>query len=98
MLDRQIGLTRPQPDNAASKPTECEARVERERTVDQPDHGVDILSEATQYESRVGKDARVVLRHLKRLSRQIAGLAPICLRRFGPVVAGEVKVADRSPR
>jgi len=44
MLDREIGLTGQHPDNAAQIPAAGIARVERERTVDQPDHGTDILA------------------------------------------------------
>ena len=97
MLDREIVLTGKDPEKAAHKPAAGEARVERQRTVDQPDHGTDILAELRQHLGGVGEDARVVLRHLERLPSKIAGLAAICLRRFGPAVNDEPHVADRRP-
>jgi len=45
MLDREIGLAGPEPEKAAYIPAAGEARVERQRSVDQPDHGADILAE-----------------------------------------------------
>ena len=45
MLNREIVLTGPNPEKAAQIPAAREARVERERAVDQPDHGADILAE-----------------------------------------------------
>src|SRR5438132_7082905 len=36
-----------------------------QRPVDQPDHGVDILAELTQYMGGVDENARVVLSHLE---------------------------------
>ena len=86
MLDREIGLTGPDPENAAHKPAAGEARVERQRTVDQPDHGADVLAEISQHEGGVGEDARVVLPRLERLPSKIAGLAASCLRLLGPAV------------
>ena len=97
MLDREIVLTGPDPENAAQIPAAGEARVERQRTVDQPDHGADILAEIRQHEGGVGEDARVVLRHLERLPSKIDGLAAVCLRLFGPAVTDEPQVADRRP-
>jgi len=89
MLDRGIGLTGPEPENAAHKPAAGEARVERQRTVDQPYRGADVLAEYSQYKGGVGKDARVVLRRLERLPRKITGLAAGCLGLFGPSVIDE---------
>jgi hypothetical protein len=97
MLDREVGLTGPDPENAAPIPAASEARVERQRTVDQPDHGADILAEIRQRLRGIGEGARVVLRHLERLSRKIGGLATVSLRRFGPAVIDQPHVADRRP-
>ena len=75
MLDREIGLTGPEPEKAGQISAAGEARVERERPVDQPDHGADILAQSSQHEGGVGKDARVVLPQLERLPSEAAGLA-----------------------
>jgi hypothetical protein len=71
MFDREIGFTGKGPENAAQKPAAGEARVERQRSVDQPDHGTYVLAEMSQNKGRVGEDARVVLRHLERLPSEI---------------------------
>ena len=44
MLDREIALTGLDPKNSADIPAAGVAGVQRERAVDQPDHGVDILA------------------------------------------------------
>src|SRR6266404_1722187 len=75
-----------------------EARVECQRTVDQPDHRTDVLAEIRQHKAGVDKDARVVLPRLERLPSEIAGLAAGCLQLFGPAVSDEVHMTDRRPR
>src|SRR6516164_3530327 len=97
MLDREVGLTGPDPEHAAPIPAASEARVERQRTIDQPDHGADILAEIRQRLRGIGEGARVVLRHLERLSRKSCGLATVGLRRFGPAVIDQPHVVDRRP-
>src|SRR5215831_1193319 len=97
MRDREVGLTGMYPEKTADIPAAGEARVERERTVDQPDHGTDVLPELTQHESGVREDARVVLPRLERTPGKIYALAAGCLRRFGPTVSDEPQVADRCP-
>ena len=97
MLDREIGLAGPEPDNAAQKPAAGEARVERERTVDQPRHGTDILAKSRKHEGGVGEDARVVLARLERLPGKIAGFVASCLRYFGPAFSDEPQVAGCRP-
>src|SRR5438132_8066194 len=97
MLDREVGLTGKGPDDAAQIPPAGEARVERQRTVDQPDHRTEILAQLSQYIGSVGEDARVVLRHLERLPSEVDGLAAECLRLANPAVTDELHVAERRP-
>jgi len=78
-------------------PAAGEARVECQRTVDQPDHHTDVLAEIRQHKAGVGKDAWVVLPDLERLPSEIAGLAAGYLRLFGPAISDEVHVTDRRP-
>src|SRR5438067_11710959 len=98
MFDRQIGLTGIYPHKAAPKPATGEARVERQRSVDEPDHCTNIFAELSQRESGIGEDARVVLRRFERLPGEIDALAAVRLWLFGPAVADEPQVADRRPR
>jgi hypothetical protein len=44
MLDCEIGLPGPHPEMATHKPAAGKARVERQRTVNKPDHGTNILA------------------------------------------------------
>src|SRR5262249_14860703 len=71
MPDREIGLTGIQPQKATHVPAEGKARVECERTVNQPDRRVDMLPEYSQHFGGMGEDARVVFRPLERLPRKI---------------------------
>ena len=66
MLDREIGLPGTDPEQAAQIPAAGKARIERKRTVDQRDHGADILAEIRQHKGGVGEDARVVAAPLER--------------------------------
>ena len=60
-------------------PAAGKARVERQRTVDQPDHGADVLAEiASTKAALAGRPGR--LRRLERLPSKIAGPAADCLR------------------
>src|SRR3979411_2148368 len=75
MLDREIVLAGHDPYHAAQIPAAGVVRGEPERTVEEPDHGTDVLAEIRQHEGRVDKDARVVLSHLERLPSKIGGHA-----------------------
>src|SRR5580700_4709860 len=97
MLDREIVLTGIYPEHAAQIPAAGVARIERQRAVDQPDHGADILAEIRQSIGGVGEDTRVVLRHLERLPSEIDGLAPGRLRLLGPAVNDKPQMAERRP-
>src|ERR1700730_7985111 len=97
MLDRLIGLAGPKPETAAQVPAAGEAWVERERAVDQPDHGADVLAEKRQHEGGVGEDARVVLPRLERLPSKTAGLAAGWVWVFGTTRSDQLQVANRRP-
>jgi|HubBroStandDraft_2_1064218.scaffolds.fasta_scaffold20733_3 hypothetical protein len=49
VLDREVRLTGKYPDDTAQIPAAGEARVERERAVDQADNRTDILPELSQH-------------------------------------------------
>src|SRR5258708_20530674 len=84
MLDREIVLTGQEPDLAAKIPATGEARVERERTVDQPGHGADVLAETCQHKRGVSEDARVVLPPIASLPGKLDALGAIYLHRVAP--------------
>src|SRR6266851_2005219 len=97
MLNREIGLAGIYSENAAHIPAAGEAWVEHQRTIDQPDHGADILAEPSQDPGDVGQDAWLVLCRLERLSGKFYGLAAGFLRLVGPAVNDEPQVANRCP-
>ena len=98
MLDREIVLTGPEPENATQKPAAGEARGEHEGPVDQRHHGTDILAEIGEDKGSVDQDAWVVLRHLESLPGKIYGLAAGGLRLFGPVLSDEPHLTHRRQR
>src|SRR5689334_18080802 len=98
MLDCEIVLTGKYPEKTAHPPAACEARVERERTIDKPDHGTNVLAEASQDEGRARENTRIVLRHLKRLPGKVDALVTMCLRRVGPSFIDEPHVRKRRLR
>src|ERR1700730_7071184 len=97
MLDSEIELTGEQPQKAAHKPTAGEARVERQCTVDQPDHGADIFAETRQHKGGDDENARVVLSDLECLPSKLDAAAAEFLRFCGPAVIDKPHVAVRHP-
>src|SRR6516164_8815118 len=98
MLDREGVLTSQEPKKPADKPTARKAGIERKRTIDQPDHGPDILAEYGQCVGSVGEDARVVPCYLERPPGKIYALMTGCLRHFRPAGSDKVHVAHRRQR
>jgi len=78
MLQREIWLTRSQPETSADVPAVGKTWIERERPIDEPDHGVDVLTQHAQHESGDGEDTWVVIAGVQRLPCEIDGLAPRC--------------------
>ena len=60
MLDREIGLTSQNPQHAAQLPTASKARIENERTFDQPYSGIDVLPKKSEGETAKCEDIGVV--------------------------------------
>src|SRR6516165_9629945 len=97
MLYREIRISGPGSEKAAQIPAVGEARVKRQRTVDQPDHRADVLAEPRQHKGRVGQDLRVALPRRERLPCERDAFAADWLRRVGPAVGDEPQVTDRCP-
>src|SRR5215472_14322161 len=60
MLNCEIEMTRPEPEDPAPVPAAGEARIECQRPIDQPDHGVDVLAEICERVGGMHQDDRVV--------------------------------------
>jgi hypothetical protein len=65
MLDRNVRLARPNPEEAADVPTAGVVRIQRRRMVNQCYLGSDILAEIGQREGGIGQDGRVVAGHFQ---------------------------------
>src|SRR4029453_7060675 len=82
LLNPAIGLSRPDTENAPQHPRPREARIERERALDQCDLGPDILAEKGERKRGEREDTRVVAGGFHGLPRALAPLAAGC---FGVV-------------
>ena len=76
MLDRDVGLARPNPEHAADVPAARKIRVEHERAVHQRYHGADIFAEIGQRLRGIRQDARIVAGHFQRAPCEIGALPP----------------------
>jgi hypothetical protein len=60
MLDRNVGLTCHQPENAADVPATRKTGIERQSPVNQRYHGTNVLAEMAQRVSGICQDARII--------------------------------------
>src|SRR6516165_11197454 len=65
MLDRDVRLAGPNPEEAADVPAAGVVRIQRQSVIDQRYHGADILAEIGQREGSIREDARVVASHFQ---------------------------------
>ena len=86
MLNCEIEMTRPEPEDPAPVPAAGEARIECQRPIDQPDHGIDVLAEISERVGGMHQDDRVIAAHLQRPAREFDSFASDSLRRVGPAV------------
>jgi hypothetical protein len=63
MLDRDVRLAPPNPEEAANVPAAGVIRIQRQAMVNQRYHGADVLAEIGQREGGIRQDARVVTGH-----------------------------------
>src|SRR5438105_10338795 len=97
VLDRNVGLTRPSPEDAADMPASSVVRVEREGSVNQRHHGADLLAEIGQCEGGIRQDARVVAGHFQGSPCEIGALPTVCPRILAPTVENLPSTAVRGP-
>src|SRR5690242_16407966 len=97
MLDRIVGLARPNPERSADRPATRKIRVEREGTVDQRHHRADVLAEISQRKSGIHQDSRIVTGHLQGSPGEIGSLQTARRRFFAPTVPKQPKTAVRGP-
>jgi hypothetical protein len=55
MLDREVGVARKKPENAADMPTPCKIWVQRKGTIDQRNHCADILADSKPTQLHYGR-------------------------------------------
>jgi hypothetical protein len=86
MLQCEIGLASPYPEDAALVPTDSEAWIKSETAIYQPDRDIEVLPEHSQGYGRTAKDIRVVRRNAKCFSCEVETHKPIFVPVIGPVV------------
>src|SRR5580704_9823142 len=95
MRDRSIGLSCVQPEGGAAVPTACKIRIECEGTIDQGDHGADILAEIGECLGGIRQSARIVSANLEGSSSEIDTLQTIDRRSIAPTVKKQPVTAKR---
>src|SRR6516162_8963936 len=86
MLDREVRQARQSPEDAADKPAMGEIWVELQRTIDQPDHSADILTERGQYDGGIRHDVRVVAGRFQGPPGEIRALYAVHRWIFAPAI------------
>jgi len=82
-------------------PALSKARISRQRSIDHPYGGTNVLAEISEYDCGVGEDASVASGEANGLLRKIYGFAAVRLPVFGPPVEIEKAMAqcrDRESR
>src|SRR6266567_5036230 len=97
MLDRDVQLSRPHPQVPTEVPATREIRVERQRTVNQCNHGAEVLTEIGQREGGICEGARLVAGHFQGSPGEIDALQTVRLPIFAPIFEKLPSIADRSP-
>ena len=82
---------------SAEEPAECEARVERERAIDQRRHRAEVLAEIGQYHGGDGEDARIVARLLQCPVGVIDAFQSVRIAVVAPPVTMQLERAQRGP-
>ena len=97
MLDRNVRLARPQPQDPAQVSAARETWIERQRTVDQCHHGANVLAEIGQRESGMYQDYGIVACDFESTPGQIDALPKIRFAILALVVIKQPMAADRGP-
>jgi hypothetical protein len=82
ILDRENGFAGPQPEGPGDMPASGEARVERQRTIDQRHHRAEILGEIGRRVGGIRQDAGIVAGQFEGSPGEIDALATVYLRIF----------------
>src|SRR5208282_2583754 len=95
VLDRDVGLARPQLEEAADGPAAREARVERQGTIDQRHHGADVLAKIGEREGGIRKDACIVTGFPQGPPCEIDALLRVRPPTLAPIVKRQSSTAER---
>src|SRR5215472_11066624 len=96
MVDRKVELACPQSAGTAKIPAAREARIKRERAVDQGYHGAEILAEIRENAGGICEDARIIPSDAQRSPGAIRGFPTVCLLVFALTVVNKPKIANGS--
>src|SRR5262249_933712 len=97
VLDREVRVAREKPEDTADVPTSRKIRVEREGTIDQRYHCVDVLAEIGQGESGIDNNVRIVTGDFQGSLREIDSLAAVPLGVGARAIYAEPVTAHRGP-
>jgi len=95
MLDREIGVARPQPEPSAPLPATSGTRIEFQAAVEQGDGDGDFFAEVAECVSRLTEDIRIVAGYLKGPLGECDAFPATYLRVLGPAVDMHLEMAGR---
>ena len=86
MPDRDVGLARLHPQDAADVPAAREIRIQRKGTIDQRHHRIDVLAETGKCLGGIRQNARVVTGHPEGAPGEISALQTVRRRIITPAI------------
>ena len=96
MLDRNVGLTRPDPERATDAPSARKTRIQRECTIDERRHAPDVFAQIGRRRGNIHQYARVVRGHFQGPACEIEALGRVRIRIFTATVAYQHRTTDCS--
>ena len=98
MLDRNVGLTRPDPERATDAPSARKTRIQRECTIDERRHAPDVFAQIGRRHGNIHQYARIVTGHFQGPAREIEAFTPVQIRIFTATVAHQHSTTNCSER
>src|SRR6516165_11412290 len=97
LFDCGIGLAGPTSEGAANVPAASEARVERDRSISQPNHCVDVLAEIGESNGSISKHIWIVATDLEGPACEIGALPAVRVGVLARAIKAKAETAVRGP-
>src|SRR6516225_3947290 len=97
VFDRGIELASPTSEGAANVPATSEARVERHRSIGQPNHCADVLAEIGESNGSIGKHIRIVATDLEGPACEIGALPAVRAGVLARAIKADAETTVRGP-